>query len=228
MVWQCAELWAWEVQIFEAARLGPGRAASYSILSSTYSFLIFIPIGFGSALTAMLGEALGSGRVERGVGLLKLATLCGFVAVCTYSCPLVLLRSRFAEVLCGGVATVKAELKTALPVILVTQLIDGVLNIFRSWLVVRKLQGFGAIQALLSYYSIGLPLGCFLAFHTGLGLSGLWFGLSAAVLIITLTSAVRIAIDVGKALKGLEEPEEMRDFSSKQASSSDTRPYYSA
>ena len=35
MVWTCAELWAWEVQVFEAAHLGTGNAAAYTLLSTT-------------------------------------------------------------------------------------------------------------------------------------------------------------------------------------------------
>ena len=40
MLWTCAELWAWELQVFEASGLGPGNAAAYTLLSSTYSLLI--------------------------------------------------------------------------------------------------------------------------------------------------------------------------------------------
>ena len=40
MIWTCAELWAWEVQIFEASHLGSGDTAAYSLLSTTYSVLI--------------------------------------------------------------------------------------------------------------------------------------------------------------------------------------------
>ena len=35
MLWTCAELWAWELQVFEASALGPGNAAAYTLLSST-------------------------------------------------------------------------------------------------------------------------------------------------------------------------------------------------
>ena len=31
MCWTCAELWAWEVQVFEASGLGPGNAAAYEV-----------------------------------------------------------------------------------------------------------------------------------------------------------------------------------------------------
>ena len=35
MLWTCSELWAWELQVFEASALGPGNAAAYTLLSST-------------------------------------------------------------------------------------------------------------------------------------------------------------------------------------------------
>merc|ERR1712007_391203 len=101
----------------------------------------------------------------------------------------------------GGVPAVEAQLTVALPVILAIQLIDGMLNIFRSWLVVRKLQGFGAVQSLLCYYCLALPLGWFLARRCNVGICGLWLGLGAAVIAITSTSAARIAIDIHQESK---------------------------
>jgi len=201
MVWNCAELWAWEVQVFEAAALGAGSAASYSILSSTYSFLIMVPSGMGSAVSAMLGEAIGGGHFYHALGLLKLATVMGVVGVSAYSLPLICARTVLAETLGGGVSVVEAQLTVAFPLILAIQLIDGVLNIFRSWLVVRKLQGFGAVQSIICYYCLAVPLGWFLAKKCNFGICGLWSGLGAAVIVITATSWARIAIDIRQASK---------------------------
>jgi len=201
MVWHCAEIWAWEVQVFEAATLGAGTAASYSILSSTYCVLIMLPAGMGVAVSSMLGEAMGKGRFYHAFGLLKLATMMGFVGVCAYSVPLIFGRRVLAETLGGGVPTVEAQLSLALPLILVIQLMDGTLNIFRAWLVVRKLQGFGAVQSLICYYCLAVPLGWFLSHECNFGICGLWSGLGAAVVAITSTSAARIAMDIRQASK---------------------------
>merc|ERR1711871_1219000 len=105
MGWTCAELWAWEVQVFEAAHLGTGNAAAYTLLSSTYSLLICtFPVSVASAGSALMGEALGKREPQRALQLLRAA--CKLTLVCPELCHRHLLSStcdRRASVWrCGG------------------------------------------------------------------------------------------------------------------------------
>ncbi|CAK0905271.1 unnamed protein product [Prorocentrum cordatum] len=195
MIWSCTEMWAWEVQVFEAAALGPGAAATYSILSLTYSLLICMGMGVYPALTALLGEALGARDFCRGLALLKLGCVVGFVSLSAYAVLLLLVRQSYALTFSGGVAKVADNIYHLVPVILVVQLADCLLNTLRSWLVVRKLQAFGVIQSIACYWLLAVPLGYFLCFQCSAGILGLYAGLGAAVFFILLTSTYRIYAD---------------------------------
>lgn len=195
MVWSCTEMWAWEVQVFEAAALGPGDAATYSILSMTYSLLICIGMGVYPALTALLGEAIGARDFCRGLAVLKLGCVVGFVSLSVYATMLLLVRQSYAQTFSGGVTAVANNVYSLIPVILVVQLADCLLNTLRSWLVVRKLQAFGAMQSIACYWLLAVPLGYFLCFRCSAGIPGLYAGLGTAVVLILLTSAYRIHTD---------------------------------
>eukprot|EP00927_Polykrikos_kofoidii_P015526 TRINITY_DN16915_c0_g1_i4.p1 TRINITY_DN16915_c0_g1~~TRINITY_DN16915_c0_g1_i4.p1 ORF type:complete len:467 (+),score=70.18 TRINITY_DN16915_c0_g1_i4:43-1443(+) len=199
MVWFCAELWAWEVQIFEAGLLHDGAAASYATLSSTYSICIMIPAGVGVALTSMLGKLIGEGKFGRARALLQLGCVVGTLLVVSYSIPLACLRGSIAVLLGGGVPAVETIIMKAFPLTLTLQFADGILLIVRSWLTVRGYQGFGAVSALLAYYVVALPLGYYLAFRQGQGVPGLYMGLGAGVFLIVGTGFLRVGLDVKQA-----------------------------
>ena len=109
MVWTCAELWAWEVQVFEAARLGTGNAAAYTLLSSTYSLLIcMFPVSVASAAGALIGEALGQHQPERALRLLYSSCVLTLLFVLLYTTPIYFSRNALASLLCGGVEEVSS------------------------------------------------------------------------------------------------------------------------
>lgn len=195
MVWSVTEMWAWEVQVFEAGRLGPGAAASYSILSMTYSLFICLGMGVYPALTALIGEALGAQKFCHGIALLKLGSAVGFVSLCAYAFLLMLIRKPFTQAFSSGVPSVANTLFDVIPLILVVQLVDALKNTVGSWLVVRRLQAFLAMQSIACYWIVAVPFGWLLCFRCNLGISGLYIGLGVAIVLLLVTSARRIHVD---------------------------------
>ena len=202
MVWTCAELWAWEVQVFEAARLGRGNAAAYTLLSSTYSLLIcMFPISIASAASALMGEALGQDDPQRALRLLRTACTLTLLLVLGYTAIMYVARAEVAALLCGGVAEVAAAYTRTLPLVLSMHFLDGLFNAFKSWLVLRRKQAFGAVMSIIVYYCIGVPFGCYLAFWRSWGLLGLWTGLGLAVLLGVLAAGVQAVLDINQLLR---------------------------
>ena len=197
MVWTCAELWAWEVQVFEAAHLGTGNAAAYTLLSSTYSLLICVfPVSVASAASALMGEALGQRKPQRALRTLRAACVLTLLLVLIYTAPMYLGRSAVAALLCGGVVEVGTAYTRALPLVLSMHFLDGLFNVFKQWCVVRRKQAFGAAMSLVVYYGIGVPIGVYLAFWRGWGLLGLWAGLGMAVFLGAVAAGVQTVIDI--------------------------------
>ena len=199
MVWTCAELWAWEVQVFEAAHLGTGNAAAYTLLSTTYSLLISaFPVSAASAVSALMGEALGQGDPRRALTLLRTGCALTLLLVLGYTTFMFFGRFWVASVLCGGVADVAAAYARTLPLVLSMHFMDGLFNMFKQWLVLRRKQAFGAVMSLVVYYCIGVPIGIYLAFWRGWGLLGLWSGLGLAVFLGVVAAGVQAVLDIAE------------------------------
>jgi len=200
MVWSCTEMWAWEVQVFEASHLGRGDAATYSILSMTYSLLICLGMGVYPAASALVGEALGAGDHCRAIALMKLACIIGFACVLAMCMILLVLREPYSQAFGGGVQSVAQNVAGHIPLILLIMLVDSQLNTIRTWLVVRKLTAFGAVQSIMCYWLVGVPVGWYLCFRCNEAISGLFSGLGAAVLLILASSLWRVQRDIDNLL----------------------------
>lgn len=200
-IWTCSEVWAWEAQVFEAASLGPGNVAAYTLLSSTYSLLIMIPNGVSVASGALVGEALGLSDVERGALVLRAACALVPIVVFAYATPLVIGRFAIGELLSGGVADIEAGYAYVVPWIMVLHVFDGLLGVLKSWLTIQKKQVFGAGISIIAYYCIGLPIGFALAFSCGFELTGLWLGLGIAVTCCCGATYWRAKVDIEQMRK---------------------------
>lgn len=196
MAWTSAELWAWGLQVFEAARLGTGNAAAYTLLFSTYSFISTFSINVTSAASALMGEAPGQDNPWHALRLLRAACTLTLLFVLGYTIPMYLGRSEVAALLCGGVVEVADTYTRTLPLVLSMHFLDGLFNAFKSWLVQRRKQSFGAAMSLIVYYFIGVPVGCYLAFWRSWGLLGLWAGLGLSVLLGVVAAGVQAVLDV--------------------------------
>ena len=79
-----------------------------------------------------------------------------------YAIPLCASRHELTSLFSGGVAEVEHAYLRALPLVLSMQLLDGLFNVYKAWLTVRKQQAFGAVMSLVIYYCVGVPLGFWL------------------------------------------------------------------
>ena len=176
-----------EVGVFAAATALAGRLPAVSLaahqLALNYAALTFmVPLGVASAGAVRVGHAVGrrdpSGASRSGwtallfgVGFMSAAALI-FVAI-----PRVLL-DPFTDDL--GVMEVGAGL---LLVAAIFQLFDGLQGVATG-----VLRGLGDTRSpmlwnLAGHWFIGLPLGYWLAFGVGVGVVGLWWGLSIGLMI---------------------------------------------
>ncbi len=80
------------------------------------------------------------------------------------------------------------------------QFSDGLQVVFQG-----LLQGIGDVKipsiiAVASYWVVGIPLGYLLAFHTSIGYSGIWIGLSVGLTISAIFQIIRYAYSLKKML----------------------------
>ncbi len=177
-----------EVGVFAAAsalagKLTPIAVASHQIAMNIIAVAFMIPLGLASAGAVRVGHAVGAGEPRRAAAAGWTAILLGlgfmlFTAVTFLVVPrgLIGLFSREPAVLALG--------SSLLFVAALFQLFDGLQGVTTG-----ALRGLGdtrtpMITNLAGHWLLGLPVGYTLCFVTGLGVIGLWIGLSVGLIIV--------------------------------------------
>ncbi len=191
-----------EVGVFAAAtalagRLSAEALAAHQIALNLASFTFMVPFGLASAAAVRVGHAVGRRDVDGvvsagwtaiaiGVGFMTTAALVFLLA------PRALIRSFTQDA--GVVQTGVALLFVAA----VFQLFDGLQGVTTG-----VLRGLGDTRTpmlwnLAGHWCLGLPLGYVLCFSLGLGVVGLWWGLSAGLMVC---GVALLAVWIRKGLK---------------------------
>jgi len=144
-----------------------------------------VPLGISSAAAVAVGQAVGRGEpaVARRSGFIALALAVAFMAgtaLAFWFVPRPILRifTQDAGVLESAVGL--------LAIAALFQLFDGVQTVATG-----ALRGIGETRVpmlvnLGGYWVLGLPVGYLLCFHAGRGVTGLWWGLTLALVAIAL------------------------------------------
>ncbi len=176
-----------EVGVFAAAtalagRLAPASLAAHQIALNIIAFAFMVPFGVSSAGAVRVGHAVGrlDAPAAARAGWTALLFGVGFMAIAALSfitLPRLLIGAftKDAGVLAVGVSLLR--------VAAVFQLFDGLQVVATG-----VLRGLGDTRTamlwnLAGHWFIGLPLGYTLCFVTGLGVVGLWWGLSTGLII---------------------------------------------
>lgn len=176
-----------EVGVFAAAtalagRLVPAHLAAHQIAINLAALTFMVPLGVASAGAVRVGHAVGrgdpDGAVRAGWTALLFGTAFMTCAAATFLLIPRMLIGAFTTDL--GVLTIGVKL---LFVAAVFQLFDGLQGVATG-----VLRGLGDTRTpmlwnLAGHWLIGLPLGYALCFAFGLGVLGLWWGLSTGLII---------------------------------------------
>ena len=165
-----------------AGRLPPASLAAHQIAVNLAAFTFMVPLGVASAGAVRVGHAVGrrdhDGALQAGWTALLFGTL--FMA-CAATAFLLMPRALIGAFTSNGpVIEIGA---TLLFVAAVFQLFDGIQGVSTG-----VLRGLGDTRApmlwnLAGHWVLGLPLGYVLCFRLGLGVIGLWWGLSSGLII---------------------------------------------
>ena len=185
-----AEVGIFGVATMLAANLGTVPAAAHTIALTVSSFTFSAAVGIGAATAVRVGHAIGAGDVAlaRHRGMIGLVLGVGVMA--SFAAVFVAIPSHIVELFSDdpGVVTV------AVPLFLVAalfQLSDGAQAIGAG-----ALRGLGDTRAtfvgnLIGHYAIGLGISLVCAYYFGLGVVGLWIGLSVGLTVTALYLVLR-------------------------------------
>jgi MATE family multidrug resistance protein len=179
------EMWAFNASTLVAGRLGATTAAAHIVVLKLASFAFMVPLGVSVAAATRVGNRIGAGdpRGAQRAALVSLALGAGVMCVSALAFLL------FPRALAGfftGSGEVVAVAASIFPIAAAFQIFDGTQAVGSG-----VLRGMGtprpaAIFNLVGYYVLALPLGLILAFPAGMGLPGIWIGLSGGLAVVAV------------------------------------------
>ena len=176
-----------EVGVFAAATALAGRLPAASLaahqIALNYAAMTFmVPLGVASAGAVRVGHAVGRRDAAAASRAGWTALLFGVVFMTTAALVFLLMPRALLRAFTNDVGVLEVGV-TLLFVAAVFQLFDGVQGVATG-----ALRGLGDTRSpllwnLAGHWFIGLPLGYWLAFVLGMGVLGLWWGLSIGLMI---------------------------------------------
>jgi MATE family multidrug resistance protein len=176
-----------EVGVFAAAsvlagRLAPAALAAHQIALNLAGFTFMVPLGIASAGAVRVGHAVGRRDADAAARAGWTALLFGALFMSSAAVVFVTL----PHLLIGAFTSNPAVLQigvTLLAVAAVFQLFDGIQGVATG-----VLRGLGDTRTpmlwnLAAHWAVGLPIAYTLAFRFEFGVTGLWWGLSAGLII---------------------------------------------
>jgi MATE family multidrug resistance protein len=165
-----------------AARLAPAALAAHQIALNLSAFTFMVPLGIASAGAVRVGQAIGR-RDGPGVARAGWTALLFGALFMTAAATVFLTLPR---TLIGAFTTDAAVLEIGVSILAVAavfQLFDGLQGVGTG-----VLRGLGDTRTamlwnLTAHWALGLPIAYALAFQFGLGVTGLWWGLSIGLII---------------------------------------------
>jgi len=196
-----AEVGVFALSTALAGRLEPVATASHQIAMNIAAVAFMIPLGLASAGAVRVGNAVGAGN-PRGAAAAGWTVIVMGVTFMMMSGTLFVLAPRTLIGFFTDDADVLALGTTLLAIAAVFQLFDGLQGV-----VTGTLRGLGdtrtpMVTNLGAHWLVGLPIGYTLCFVAGWGAPGLWWGLSAGLIVAGVVLLAAWARRVGRLQTG--------------------------
>lgn len=171
----CLEWWCYELLVLIAGLL-PDPELEASVLSiclNTGATVFQIPFGIGAAVSTRVSNQLGAGRPQEARDAVRVALRLALSEALVMSIILICSRNVVGRIYSDDQAVISYVSKIML-LVASSALLDAVQANLSGVARGCGLQKIGAAINLGSYYLVGLPVGCCLAFLTSLQGEGLW------------------------------------------------------
>lgn len=185
-----------------AGGLGPAAVAAHQIAATWSSFSFCFAVGIGSAAATRVGWAVGAGDV-RGARRTGLVAFGASSAWMTGPALLFLLAPRaLARAMTPDLAVIDLTI-ALLGVAAVFQISDGLQAVGSGSLRGSGDTRYPFVANLLGHWLVGLPVALYLGLVRGLGIIGVWWGLSAGLTAVAIALVIRFLAVTRHAVDGL-------------------------
>lgn len=191
------EMGAFATAAVMAGTFGPDIQAAHQIAITLASMAYMMGSGVASAATIMIGNNYGKGRFDR----LKKYANTNYFLILAFMCITAFIFAVFNQYLPWIFTQDQAVIAIAAQLLIIAgifQLFDGVqvvgLGVLRGMGDVNK----PTLITFVSYWLIGLPIGYLIGIHWGIGVKGIWYGLTLGLLTSSILLYIRYKKVVGK------------------------------
>lgn len=185
-----------------AGRLGASEAAAHNVALNWASLSFCVAAGIGSAAATRVGWAVGrqDSPGARRAGFTAFTSVVVFMALAALA--FLLLPYPMARVMSDDPRVIETVVALFV-VVAVFQVSDGVQAVGAGALRGTGDTSFTFVANILGHWAIGLPVAWGLGLHLGLGVVGLWWGLSAGLTAVALAVVLRFHRSTRRALQPL-------------------------
>lgn len=181
-------------------RFGAVQVASHQIALNLAALTFMVPLGVSAAAAVRVGHAVGARDEPRARRAAKLSYAIGAGFMCATAALFLLLPRPLASVFTNDEALI-AIAASLIPIAGFFQIFDGMQAVGAG-----VLRGLGdtrvPLVAMLSgYWLIGVPTGLTLAYRTGLGPRGLWWGFVAGLASVAVFLLWRVRVLFRRGVK---------------------------
>ena len=192
-----AEIGVFSLVALLAGRLGSTVLSAHQIAVGLASFTFMGALGVGGATAVRVGHAIGAGRSPRqsglvGLGLGALVMSVGAALFALIPRPLLAIFTTDAEVIEVGARLLRIASLFAL--------FDGIQAVASGALRGAGDVRFPFLANVAAHWLVGLPVALLLGFGLGLGAPGLWWGLTAGLVTVSILLAARFVYLSGRAI----------------------------
>lgn len=183
------EMGAFAAAAVMAGTLGPDIQAAHQIAITLAAMAYMMGSGIASATTIMIGNNYGKGRFDR---LIKYVNT-NYLLIIAFMCFTAFVFATFNQYLPWIFTQDQAVIAIAAQLLIIAglfQLFDGIQVVGLG-----VLRGMGDVNkptfiTFAAYWLIGLPVGYLIGIHWGVGVKGIWYGLTLGL----MTSAIWLYI----------------------------------
>lgn len=172
---------AFTIAAVMAGWLGSVSVGAHQIVLSTVTATYMLPLGISAGAATRVGHLIGQGDAATMRRAMRAALVLGASIAAVAALVFTLLPRALAGVYTDD-PTLAALAARLLPVAAVFQIAEGAHAIAASILRAMGRPEVGALPNMACTYGIALPLAYVLSFGAGLGLVGIWLGMTVALL----------------------------------------------
>jgi MATE family multidrug resistance protein len=192
-----AEIGIFSLVALLSGALGAEVAAAHQIAIMMASFTFMGALGVSGATAVRVGHAVGAGRNPRRPGGLGIAIgaagmLLGAAAFAAFPRALVSIFTSDERVIAVGIGLVR--------IAAVFQLFDGVQAVAAGALRGAGDVRFPFVANVVAHWLVGFPVALILGFALHGGAAGLWWGLTAGLVVVSVALAARFAAVTRRAI----------------------------